>query len=257
MDADTRHQLKQNEFAEALQRLRDFSDKRTLGWLAAILIVALGFAAYKVWVWRQQVHLVESCQMLINVVPADTSRGDAPLATLRELIADDPQPGLVALARLQLAQGLEARGQEPDGAAKLAEAEKQYQAVIDMPAAPDQLKATATYRLGILYETTREFTKAREIYTSLSQNQQFTGSPFIEFAAARLEQLDKLITPIAFEPGLKPLPTTQPASQPVGPPLGPTLDSIQPPPRPTIRPLEPKGMTPEPTSTQPSEPQQP
>lgn len=214
MDADTRHQLKQNELAEALARLRDFSDRRTAAWLAVILVIALGYAGYKFWRWQQRVQVVESYQTLASAGTGvvDASLGDAPLAQLRQLIADNSQPGLVALSRLQLAQGLEARGQTAETASKLTEAETQYQAILDMPEAPKYIKAAAVFRLGMLYETRREFDRARETYTGLSEDARFAGSPFIELATQRLEQLDRLALPIDFEPGVRPLPAA-PATQ--------------------------------------------
>lgn len=219
MDADTRHQLKQNEFAEALSKLVDFSDKRTTAWIVVILVVALGYAGYKFWGWHQRTHMIQSAQALTLIDASDASMGDAPLAELRQLIADNSEPGLVSLARLQLAEGLEARGKGPDGAAKLAEAETQYKTILGIPNAPHSVKAAALYRLGIFHETKRDFEQAREMYTTLGRNLSYQGSPFTGLAETRLEQLDELAVPVVFKPGIKPLPTTQPAAQPALKPI--------------------------------------
>jgi predicted negative regulator of RcsB-dependent stress response len=266
MDADTRHQLKQNEFAQALRQLVDFSDRRTLAWLIVIIAVALGYGGYKFWGWRQQAAVIGAFQTLRNVNATDAGLGDAPLAQLRQLIAGNTQPALVAFSRLQLARGLEARGRDAADAPELRDAETQYKAVLDTAGAPNHVKAAAAYRLGLLYETMREFAKAREAYSSLGNNPLYRGSPFIDLAARRLDQLDELAVPVKFEPGVKPLATTQPASQPaviprpgddageefMGPPVGPirTPASVTPTgrrsPPPTTRP-----------SAEPSRPQQP
>ena len=81
MDADTRHQLKQNELAETLSKLRDFSDKRTLTWLAVIVAIALVYAGYRYWSWQHEVGVTEAYQTLANArgSVADASLGDAPL----------------------------------------------------------------------------------------------------------------------------------------------------------------------------------
>lgn len=273
MDADTRHQLKQNELAEALRNLLDFRDKRTIAWLVVILAIALGYGGYKFWGWWQQVHLIQSYQTLTTVNATDASLGDAPLAKLRQLIADNTQPGLVAISRLQLAQGLEARGQGADGAAKLTTAETQYQAILQMPDAPNHIQAAATYRLGILYETMQEFGKAREAYTALSESQRFKGSPFTDLAVARLDPLDDRAVPVKFEPGVKPLATTQPTTQPTMMPIFPPPElsdrirvlpkpasppaATPPPPATTTQPATDDGATGAAPPTEPSEPQQP
>jgi predicted negative regulator of RcsB-dependent stress response len=214
MDADTRHQLKQNEFAQALRQLWDFSDRRTLAWLIVIIVIALGYAGYKVWGWRRGAEVIGAYQTLMGVNATDASLGDAPLAQLRQLITSNSQPGLVAISRLQLARGLEARGEGFDNAPEVTEAESQYKAILGMADAPDSLKAAATFRLGLLYETKRDFAKARETYVSLSGNPAYRGSPFTDLATMRLDQLKDLAVPIKFEPGVKPLATTQPATQP-------------------------------------------
>jgi predicted negative regulator of RcsB-dependent stress response len=261
MDADTRHQLRQNELAEALAKLKDFGDRRTVAWTALILAIALGYVGYKFWRWRQHNQVVAAYQALGGVDPTDASLGDAPLTRLRELIAGNSQPGLVALSRLRLAQGLEARGQIAGGSEKLAEAEAEYHAVLNMPEAPNHFKASAMYRLGMLHETRRDFDQARATYASLSQDQRLAGSPFVELAAQRLDQLDELARPIVFKPGVKPLPTTQPiteamshpATQPAGPPRFPTVTAPR---AARPQPADPEASG-EPTADESSKPQQP
>jgi predicted negative regulator of RcsB-dependent stress response len=213
MDADTRHQLRQNELAEALARLKDFSDRRTLAWIAVILAAVLAYAGYKFWGWRQRADLVAASESLASVRGVlDPSLGEAPLDRLRQIIAENDDPGLVALARLQLGHGLETRAESPEASASLHDAQTQYEEILAMPGAPDSIKAAAVYRLGLIRETEREFGEARKRYGSLVDNPSFRGSPFVDFAKTRLEQLDELAEPVVFEPGMKPLPATQPAT---------------------------------------------
>jgi len=205
MDADTRHQLKQNELAEALGKMVDLNDKRTVVWIAVILAAALCYAGYKYVDWRSRVQQIQNAQALTQINVRDAAMGEAPLTSLRELIAKAKDPGLIALARLQLAEGLETRGLEPDGASKLIEAEQEYQKVVNMSGAPAAVKAPALYRLGILGETKRDFAAAREMYTLLSSDARYAGSPYVGQAMQRLEMLDELAQPVAFTPGNKPL----------------------------------------------------
>ena len=262
MDADTRHQLRQNELAEVLARLRNFGDKRITGWLTAIVVVALGYAGYRFWQWRQDARLVQSYQALASVDATDASLGDAPLARLRELIADGSQPGLVAISRLQLAQGLEARGQGSGETAKekLDRAEAQYKVILDTVDAPDAIKAPAMYRLALLYETKRDFELARQTYAALSEDRRFVGSPFGDLALMRLELLEDLSTPVEFEPGVKPLAEIpQPASQPASPPAisDAVGDALQTPAAPATQPTPSQETGDQAPETELGEPAQP
>ncbi len=225
MDADTRHQLKQNELAEFLGKIVDFSDKRTTGWIIAILAIALAYAGYKFWNWHQESQRIQAAQSLTQIPAGDASLGDAPLAQLRQLISENHGPGLVALAQLKLAGGLEARGKGAEGVAKLAEAETQYKNILNLSGAPDTLKAPALYRLGILYETKRDFAQAREMYETLTNEPRYVGSPFVTLATTRIEQLDDLAVPVVFVPGNKPLPETPPAPPT---PTTPTIRRVDP-----------------------------
>jgi hypothetical protein len=210
MDADKRHQLRQNELAEALGRLRDFTDRRTVVWGLVILAIALGYGGYKLWKYRESRNVIASYRTLNSLNAHDVSLGEAPLTQLRQLVANSRQPALIALARLQLAQGLEARAEQADDPTRLAEAQSQYQTIVDMPDVPPHIRAAAMYRLGVLHETQRDFAQARQTYESLSRDARYEGSPFQELAVTRLEHLDDWAVPIAFRSGSKPLPTTQP-----------------------------------------------
>jgi len=258
MDADTRHQLKQNELAEALGKIRDFGDRRTVAGIVLIVVIALGYAGYRFWGWRQEARVVQSYRQLASVNASDASLGDAPLARLRELIADGRQPGLVATARLQLAQGLEARGQGSGAAAqaKLDQAEVQYKTILEMPDAPNILKAPAMFRLGVLHETRRDFAKARETYTKLSEDPRFVGSPFVDRALAQLEVLDELAVVVEFKSGVRPLTVTpKPTLQPESPEVevSPLDDVPETPPAPTTS----EEVTDESPPTESSAPAQP
>jgi len=258
MDADTRHQLKQNEFAEALSHLRDFSDKRTLAWIAVIVVIALGYAGYRYLAWQHERELTDAFQTLANARPAvaDPAQGDAALSRIRQFITENKDPELVAWSRLELGVALVARAEGEDAATKLDQAEQEFQAVLRMPVDAMIFKAPAMYRLGSLYETRREFDQAREMYTKLVNDTELAGSPFIELANARLGKLDELSTPVTFQPGVKPLPP--PASEPASAPAsGPTVRRIpspfQPPPAAAVPATQPAPAE-EPAETPTAEP---
>ena len=260
MDADTRHQLKQNEFAEFLGKILDLNDKRTIAWLVVILVIALGYAGYNFWNWRQNVNLSESYQKLNAIDASDPTMGDGPLNELRQLIAGTSQPGLVAMARLQLARGLEVRGLEPGNEAKLDEAAKEYTTLVNMNRAPNSLKAAAVYRLGTVKESQRDMDAARGFYKQLSEEARFVGSPFVALADSRLSLLDQLSDPVVFTPGARPLAVTEPPADNM------TIAPVEPQPNPGMLPIakKPKPQTPPAESTpadaeneSPAEPSEP
>lgn len=205
MDADTRHQLKKNELAEALSKLRDFSDKRTIGWMVVIVVIALGYAGMKFWNWRTESRLAEASQAIVQIDVSDPALGDAPLTQLRQIISQGDN-AVTALARLKLAEGLQARGRAAGGESNLNQAEQEYGILIEGANAPMHVRAAACYRLGMLYETKRDFAKAEEIYRKLTGDSAYAGSPFQDLASFRTDVLDDLKTPVMFAPGVKPLP---------------------------------------------------
>lgn len=211
MDADTRHQLKQNEFAEALGKLRDFSDKRTIGWIVVIILIAVGYAGMKFWNWRSQERLAQNCRAVLAIQTNDPSLGDAPLAQLRQIISDSSGTEAEALARLKLAEGLQTRGVGADGAASLDKAEQEFTNLLNNASASGHIRAIACFRLAALYETKRDFARAEEMYRKLTGESPFAGSPYQELASFRVDMLDELAEPVRFTPGVRPLP-------PVGPP---------------------------------------
>ncbi len=213
MDADTRHQLKQNELAEALGKMRDLTNRETLMWVALIVLIVLVYAAYKYRAYARVSAEAAACQQLRGLTQqvADPTMGDAPLAKLRDLIARQAGSPLEGLARLQLGEGLEARGKREGGEPMLQQAVQEYQAVLKLGTASSAVKAAAAYRLGMVYESLRQFDQARSAYESVTRNPAYAGTPYPELAAQRLDKLDEFAKPVKFLPGVKPLPTTQPA----------------------------------------------
>ncbi len=217
MDADTRHQLKQNELAEFLANLRNLGKREFLTYLGVIVVVILAIAAYRYTRYRQVQRLVAATQALQRINVSDPELGDAPLANLRTLIADYAGTPVEALARVKLAEGLEVRGKQAGNDELLRQAARELEAVLKLPDVPHQVRAGAEYRLGIVYESLREFDKAREHLEKLSQDAAYAGTSFPELAEIRLENLDDYAQPVKFEPGPKPPPELEaPATRPGG-----------------------------------------
>ena len=211
MDADTRHQLKQNDFAQALKDFAGFNDKRTWAWTAAILAIILLYAGYKYVGWRERANRLSDAVALDSINIWDDSQGDLPVNQLRELLARTGEPDVKALIRFKLGQALELSAKDQD-AAKLAEAESEYKQILDATGVVSSVKAASLYRLALIKETQQDFTAAREHLNELSQNPHYAGSPFVDMATLRLDHLDKLAEPVVMLPGLRPEP--EPASAP-------------------------------------------
>lgn len=204
MDAETRHELKHNELADLLFRLREWNNPRVYTWLLAIVAVILAYVSYRLWGHRAQVANQRNWTVLAEVNPANAALGGAPLDQLRSLIAGSSDPSLLAAARVRLATALTKRGMLGDQAA-LTGAGDELRQVIDAPGTPGNFKAAALYRLGMLQETRGELEAAGQTWKRLSEGG-FEGSPFKELAAERIGSLDRMKSKVVFEPGLPPLP---------------------------------------------------
>ncbi len=225
MDADTRHQLKQNELAEMLTRLRDWNNPQTrYAALGIALVLVLAVAAYA-WYRGHQRNLAAGWQQLSNLsnegLLSPVDKLPPVQDQLRTLIGDASNPALASAARLTLArtymvQGLEDKTQRPqafEAAAKLLE-----QITGDAQLAPT-LRAPAALLLGSAYESLQQPDKAKEIYTKLATDSAFDGWPAKTIAAERLTTMADAEANVTFLPGAAP-PPTQPAPAPLtmGPP---------------------------------------
>jgi tetratricopeptide (TPR) repeat protein len=236
MDADTRHQLKQNELAQALGKIRTLGDRQLIGWIAVLVVIAASYAGYRMYTGAKVAALDGGWAQLANAGsvfnPLDPSDSDA---QLRAIIADQSHPTLLSSARLTLAQTL-VRAALNDTQRReilLEEAESLLRQIIDDPAAPGSLAAAATYAIGSVYESLGQFEQAKTSYADLADNARFAGSPFVSIAAERRDSVDELAkTKVVFEPG-DPPPPPKPVvplgpELPFGPPAEPTTQASQP-----------------------------
>ena len=76
MDADTRHQLKQNELAEMLSKLADLRDPKFLYTAGALVVIVVAVLAWYGWRYTQRQALEQGWQRLAKASTA--------------LMADDP-----------------------------------------------------------------------------------------------------------------------------------------------------------------------
>lgn len=226
MDADTRHQLKTNELAEALSRLRDWNNPATRNWVLGVAAVVILIAAWYVWSaartnaaelkWGQFYTLQE------GVYSDDEARRAGALDDLRAFISSETGTALGGYARLQLA-----RARYDDGLVKTDQRAAAFQEAAQLldeilssaPVAP--LEAAAGFARASVHESQaaidsaardRQIEAARKLYQHLVDDPRFEGSPFVSRARQRLDTMDTLKDPVTLLPGNPPPPpvATQP-----------------------------------------------
>ena len=235
MDADTRHQLKTNELADALASLKDLKSPRFLYSAGAVVVVAIAVLAWFGWRYSQRLAAERDWDRLERVV-LGLSDTDANVAAgaqneLRAMLQEKLPPSVLGYARIELARSQVERGLADPSArpAAFEEAAKVLEQVRSDPESTPMLQAAATFLSASTAESLRQFDRARELYQALVQDTRYAGSPYKALADFRLADLDKLAKSVAFVPG-DPPPPPQPTSQSVTltPQLTPPTATTQP-----------------------------
>ncbi len=217
MDARTRHELKQNELAEALAQLRTLNDPRLRIGLLVVLALAVVFAGVTWWRYSQSRTAEQSWKTLYELTAdaggEDAVAADAAATGLRDLIAQGGDPAVAGFAKLQLAnlranQALTQADQRPAG---FQEAVTLLNEIRSAPEAPTPLFAAATFALASALESLHEFDQARTLYTALASEERFAGMLYKALATERLTGLDELKAAISFFPGGPPHTVEPPA----------------------------------------------
>ncbi len=249
MDADTRHELKQNELAEALTKLRGrVKDEHVR---LAILIVTLAVVAIiAVRYWRYSANrTVERGWSQLGAIEQSLSSdtdtdADAAITRLRALVGEASDPTLKGFAKLRLGNALRDQGmiQPQKRATYFAEATSTLQQVISENPQSAALCGAATFSLACVQESERKFDEARASYKKLVDEPRFDGSPFRIIAKSRLEDMDKYTGPVSFVPGEPPPPPPPPTLTPPATSPAPTAT----PPSPLLSPtnIDPKTSPP-------------
>jgi hypothetical protein len=230
MKADERHQLKQNELAEALGQLRDWNSPTTRYTILVLALVAIAFGAWRAWAYHQRHALEQGWQRLGNIEMAlagkDQAAAAGAVSDLRALIQETSDPGLQGYARLRLARERvqEAFSKPEERQAAFGEAVQILEQIIRGPNTPASLEAAASFALGSTHEclatvepASRQSSldKAAELYQRITQEPRFKGTPYPALAADRLKTMASLKTAIALTPGPAPGAASQPGALPL------------------------------------------
>lgn len=211
MDADTRHQLKQNEFADLLSRVKEVADRQLGYWIAGLAVIVALFVGYRFWASAQENARARAWQALFSI----EETGDARAERIRSLLADSPGASFSATAKLQLAAELQrlALAQSDRRDSLLNEAVSLLSSIEGGDVAAG-LAAAARFSRATALESLGQLDQARAAYESLQSEARFEASPFRTLAQQRLNSMDDAATRLQMVPGdppPPPAPETQPA----------------------------------------------
>ncbi|MFH1746702.1 MAG: hypothetical protein ABIG44_06610 [Planctomycetota bacterium] len=247
MDAEKRHQLKTNELAQALSKIKDFGGDSTMRyWLLAIVVVIVAFLAYRMWGSMHSAQLAAGWQSLSEINTLPGSELAAAVENLRNVATGTTDKALIASARIRLGAVLrrQAETQSDNRQSLLAESATVLQQAVDDPDTPAPLAATAAFSLATTCESLSHYepdrlNQAQELYRQLVDEPRYAGTPFTIMAEGRLENFADLHEKIDFLPGAPPpvgadapsseplpvtsAPATQPAATPATTPISAPL----------------------------------
>ncbi len=208
MDADRRHELKQNALAASLLRLWEQLDRYSTPLAIALAAVAVTVGGYRLWTWNSALKIEQGWAQLMDVGPASETDDQGNIDSLREIGRRNLHPTLDAAVHLRVASEL-TRGVEGRSAERIFEAVRELEEVTSAAGAPAPIRAAAEFRLATLFETLGKFEDAQQRYRNLTENPEYAGSPFQDLANERLTSLDAIRRPVEMLAGLPPT-----ASQP-------------------------------------------
>ncbi len=223
MDAQTRHELKQNELAQAISRLNENLGERGRYITIAIAAIVVLIIAWRIWSWNSARSTAQSWENLMSVQVSDTAESAAALDTLRSLV-DSTSGDVQRWAKLRLAAGLlhQANFTPSQRDVYLNEAIQLGESLTSAP--HPEMAAAAQFTLATAYESQGKLDEARKTYEAIAANEAYAGIPYHTIARERAESVGKLALDIEFEPGLAPAkaPTSQPSWFEEGPLTLPT-----------------------------------
>lgn len=207
MDAETRHQLKQNELATALGKLKNVEARKWLQTIGIIVVLIGLVAGYKLWTASREAAIDRSWSELYRI-DRDAAATPAldPVAKIRELIAAQPNPDFQVAARLRLAKALNTRAIN-DAAQHDTLMREAGAALQGAPAAVrPQQRIALDYAMSQVHESLGEFDRAKAIYERIIATEAYRGYPAYDLSRVKLDSLDQINKPLKFTPGSRPVP---------------------------------------------------
>lgn len=209
MDSKHRHELQQNDLADFLANFRTWWEKHGNKVLTVVLIVLAFFVIKRFLDARKMAAHETSWTDLANASSPDAftriarEHAGTPVEALAYLNAGDLLLQEVAIPEAPTATAPATRA---DSAAKLDEAEANYNKARNVPEASETVKLNALLGLASVAESRGKIDEARDYYNQVIE--QAENFAFIRGQAkARLAMLDSLARPVSFGTD-RPLPPT-------------------------------------------------
>ncbi len=258
MDAEHRHELKENDLAEAIANFGKWWNRHGLKTMV-VLVVVLGTIAI-VQIVRQrtrQNHETTWSELSTTSNPdVFRRRADAYDDPVARALANLWGAALynarvsVPKAAVTNASGTPPAPRAEDRAESLEYAEAMLTKVLDDPAVPELLQLNAVLMMAAVHENRGAFDEAQATYKKVLDGAGDSGfDALASTAKRRMNLLPLLRSPVAFGPEkpmiVAPAPGLEPESQAPAPPAPEAADTSQPPPSPQKT---------EPTTTDAAEP---
>lgn len=190
MKSKQRHDMKKNELEETLEQVLAFMRKNGSRVLAVIILIVVIVGAF---IYIQRTNQIARAQSWEQLLSAKMPNSNIRPNDIRRMAEQSSDPKFAAFAWLQLGDILLDKYMLDDKADKKQTADKcidAYSKVIDNYAEEKDAYANAKFGLGILYENTGKWDKARQIYQELEKDSSLSGAGIIIFAKNRLINLD-------------------------------------------------------------------
>jgi len=224
MKSDHRHELKSNELAAWLADFPEWARRNQKNIMAVVAILVVAILVYFWSFYRNRVVATrnqERLTLLVSQVPqrindamrAAAQNGDQSMALgslaedLKEFASDTSNNNMAALALIKRGEAIRAeqhlRTTDADRntfVAQIAKAQESYQQALDRKPSNPDLAAAAQFGLGLCEEELGKFDKAAEIYRTVSQKSEFTGTVAQAAAEYRLKIMGDFKTPVVFKP---------------------------------------------------------
>ncbi len=218
MDAQTRHELKQNELQQMLSGFGFLKTETGRNVTLAVIAIVVLYGGYRLWSWNSGRSAFQSWTALMSTNVPNAIDGAADLGALREIVSSAGDARLRAWAELRLGCGLlrQANFDPTKREQYTNDAVEVLEQLSSAAGTPATIAAAAEFAMANAYEMQRNFEQAKATYQAIADNERYAGSPYQTLAGERAESIDDLTTAVIFTPGAapRPDPIVSPTSQP-------------------------------------------
>ncbi|MCU0913749.1 MAG: tetratricopeptide repeat protein [Planctomycetes bacterium] len=224
MKSDHRHELKSNELADWIANFPDWARANRNTILATVAVILVALLVYFWSFYRRDVlsvrHRTELTSLVTQVPQQMNQIASAAMKDkddtyilvetqkdLQDFAQKSSNDNMAALALIQRGAALRAEVHyrlaelsRDELATQIGKAQASYQEALDRQPSSPALAAAANYGLGLCEEELSNFDKAAEIYRTMAQKPEYTGTTAQAAAAHRLKIMNDFRTEVVFAP---------------------------------------------------------